>query len=99
MSLDELTEVAELVLREYNIDGLDDIARLGEKLKLENFLKVVRHEAAIKQINKIPGRIDKPDISTLNSQALINRIKELYKDSAQIGNKSTADAIRYERIT
>jgi len=52
---------------------------------------------ALKSINW--SKVSKPDLSKIENISFKNAINDIYRDAAEIWNKSTADAIRYTKAT
>jgi hypothetical protein len=68
-------------------------------LKLDAVIKSVKHKAALIKITRYSWRVDKPDLSKISNETLYNIINQNYRIGATIWNGSTADAIRYTKIT
>lgn len=93
--------VANDVAKKYPVNNVQDIKNLKNNFGWEKLEKEVgdgvKLQKAISTIKR--STVPKPDLSKIISIDLKKAVDEIYRESAVIWNKSTADAIRYTKAT
>ena len=99
MTVHEITQIASEVAGEYKIHSIQDILDLRYKLNLDLFIKNVKNKSALIKIKRLPWRVEKPNLEIIYNTTLKNIVSQNYRVWATIWNWSTADAIRYTKLT